>query len=121
MAIPIVASKRSRAGTIGAVLSSVDRKSTDTDDWLLPKDRLELVRESNHEIGMLAEGVMRILGAESNDDYPIFHGMLARIQQLSELQFFALRLHGECGEREIEAWGGKCDLEALRRIYAGML
>lgn len=90
-------------------------------EWLLPQDRLDLVSETNHEISKIAEGIVRLMEVERNDDFLIYHGMLARIQQLSNIQFYALRLHGEAGEAEVRAWGEHdTNVERLVRAYKGM-
>lgn len=94
--------------------------TTTTDDFILPKERLELVVDTNHEISMLAEGITRLLDIERNDDFLIYHGMLARIQQLSNIQFYALRLHGETGEKELNSYGKwDTDVGHLAMVYRG--
>ena len=89
------------------------------DDWVLPKERRGLVVESNHEISKIAEGMKRLLGESRDEDYLMYHAMLARIMQLSELQFFALRLHGNSGADAVRQHGMSDSLEYLHRVYAG--
>ena len=79
-------------------------------------ESIEFVRESNYEISRLAEGMVRLLGINRDDDFAMYHGILARIQQLSEMQFLALNLHGEPEE--------KMDSDRFRdikRLFKGML
>lgn len=90
--------------------------TSSADQWMLPEDRRNLVSETNHEISMLAEGMIRLLRQDRDDDFLIYHGMLARIQQLSELQFLALRLHGNSDED----WDAP-DMQGLERVFKGML
>ncbi len=49
--------------------------------------------------------------------------MLARIQQLSEMQFFAMSLHGHATDAEAEHhWGDIAKFERnIGRVYKGML
>lgn len=92
---------------------------THADEWVLPKERRELVIESNHEISKIAEGMKRLLGESRDEDYLMYHAMLARIMQLSELQFFALRLHGNHGMNAARQHGMSDNLDYLQRVYAG--
>lgn len=73
--------------------------------------RLELARVANLEISKLAEAAANVC---SDDDQPIFHGIMARISLLSDIIFYAMRLHGE----EVE--GGQ-DMKSLERAYKGFL
>lgn len=83
--------------------------------------RMALLAESNHEISKLAEGMVRLLSINRDDDFLMYHGMLARIQQLSEMQFHALRLHGDPEDEAVKNWGGNAKIENMERIYRGML
>ncbi|MBL8339528.1 MAG: hypothetical protein JNM97_22370 [Rhodoferax sp.] len=75
--------------------------------------RLELSRVANFEISKLAEAAANVC---EDDDRPIFHGIMARIQTLSEIQFYALRLHGQT-----DADVGAPSMQSLERAYKGML
>ena len=88
---------------------------------LIDAQRMELLAESNHEISKLAEGMVRLLSINRDDDFLIYHGMLARIQQLSELQFYALRLHGDSEDEAVKLWGDNAKTVSMERIYKGML
>jgi len=90
-------------------------------DWLLPADLQSLLSETNHEICVLADGIVRLLKIERDDDFLMYHGMLARIQQLSTIQFHALRLHGDKGKEAAHNWGASSDdLRHLGLIYRGI-
>lgn len=73
--------------------------------------RLELARNANHEISMLAEAAANIC---KDDDFPIYHGMMARIQTLTEIVYYSQRLHGESD-------GGEPDIQKLQRVFKGMI
>ena len=73
--------------------------------------RMELSRQANLEIFKLAEAADNVC---KDDDHPIFHGIMARIKTLSEVIYYAQRLHGR-------AEGDEPDMQALQRVYKGML
>lgn len=73
--------------------------------------RLELSRQANHEISMLAKAAANIC---QDDDRPIYHGMMARIQVLSEIIYYSQRLHDETE-------GDEPDVHALQRVFKGMI
>ncbi|WP_342616570.1 hypothetical protein [Rhodoferax sp. GW822-FHT02A01] len=73
--------------------------------------RLELSRKANFEIFKLAEAAANVC---QDDDRPIFHGIMARIKTLSEVIYYAQRLHGKDE-------GDEPDLDALKRAFSGML
>lgn len=73
--------------------------------------RFELSRKANLEISKLAEAASNIC---HDDDAPIFHGMMARIQTLSDIIFYAQRLHGE-------SEGDEPDTHKLQRAFSGMI
>ena len=56
--------------------------------------RIELARQANFEISKLAEAASNLSNV-GDDDYQILHGILARIQTLSDIVFYAARLHGD--------------------------
>ena len=73
--------------------------------------RLELSRQANLEIFKLAEAAANVC---KDDDHPIYHGIMARIQTLSEVIYYAQRLHGKDE-------GDEPDVHALQRVFKGML
>lgn len=73
--------------------------------------RLELSRMANLEISKLAEAAFDIC---KDDDQLIFHGILARIRTLSEVIYYAQKLHGEDE-------GGEPSTRDLERVYMGLL
>ena len=73
--------------------------------------RLELSRQANLEIFKMAEAAAQVC---QDDDRPIFHGMMARIKTLSEIVYYAQRLHGQ-------SEGDEPDMQALGRVFKGML
>lgn len=75
--------------------------------------RRKLAFSANFEILKLAEAASRIC---DNDDHAIFHGMMARIQQLAEIVYFAQRLHGD-DPAEV----GEPELKNLQRCFDGAL
>ena len=74
-------------------------------------ERMELSRQANLEIFKMAEAAAEVC---QDDDRPIFHGMMARIKILSEIVYYAQRLHGE-------SEGGEPDMQALQRVFKGMM
>ncbi len=91
------------------------------DGIVIERERIELLSESNHEISKLAEAMVRLLEIRRDDDFLMYHGILARIQQLSEMQFFALRLHGTSPEKDELVHGGWANFKTMERMYKGML
>ncbi|WP_225782634.1 hypothetical protein [Xenophilus sp. Marseille-Q4582] len=79
--------------------------------------RFDLAREVNHEIAKLAEGVIKLLEIERDDDFPMYHGMLQRIVLLSSINFFAMQLHGDGDGRK--SWGDDADVGNMERAYRG--
>lgn len=73
--------------------------------------RLELSRQANLEIYKLAEAASNIC---QDDNRPIFHGIMARITTLSEVIYYAQRLHGD-------SEGDEPDIQALQRVFKGLL
>jgi hypothetical protein len=73
--------------------------------------RLELSRRANLEIFKLAEAAENVC---NDEDHPIYHGIMARIKTLSEVIYYAQRLHGDSD-------GDEPDLQALQRVFRGML
>ncbi|WP_026436890.1 hypothetical protein [Acidovorax sp. JHL-9] len=73
--------------------------------------RMELSRLANLEISKLAEAAADIC---KDDDRPIFHGIMARIKTLSEIIFYAQKLHGRDE-------GDEPSTRDLERIYSGLL
>lgn len=73
--------------------------------------RMELSRQSTLEISKLAEAAANIC---QDDDHPIFHGIMARIQTLSDIIYYAQRLHGKDEEHHP-------DTQSLQRCFKGML
>lgn len=74
-------------------------------------ERMELSRQANLEIFKMAEAAAEVC---QDDDRPIFHGMMARIKTLSEIVYYAQRLHGE-------SEGDEPDMQALQRVFKGMM
>lgn len=73
--------------------------------------RLMLAQRANLEINKLAATASTLC---DGDDYPVFHGIMSRIQTLSEIIFYAQRLHGESDE-------GRPDMQKLENIFEGRL
>lgn len=59
------------------------------------EERLKLARGANYQIERLAQTLILLADQLESDAQPVFHGMAARIAQLSELVYFAGQLHGE--------------------------
>lgn len=74
------------------------------------KDRRALAFSAIHEIGKLAEFAKKVC---EDDDHPIFHGLMSRIEALSEIVFHAQELGG--------ANHGGPDLPTLERLFEGRL
>lgn len=74
-------------------------------------ERLELARQANLEISKLADAAADIC---KDDDHPIFHGIMARIKTLSDIIFYAQKMHGEDE-------GDEPTLKDLQRAYTGYL
>jgi hypothetical protein len=92
-----------------------------TETVTIERERINLLSESNHEISKLAEAMVRLLEIRRDDDFLMYHGILARIQQLSEMQFFALRLHGDGPDNEVEEHGPLANFRNMERLFNGML
>jgi len=75
--------------------------------------RRQLAFDANYEISKLAEVASKIC---QDDDHPMYHGIMARIQTLSEIVHHTLRLDGET-----DAESGRPALKTLERVYKGML
>lgn len=58
-------------------------------------ERLKLARGANYQIERLAQTLILLPDQLDADAQPVFHGMAARIAQLSGLVYFAGQLHGE--------------------------
>ena len=83
--------------------------------------RLELAKEANHEIEKLAEAAIRLMEQSVGEDFLIYHGMLRRIQLLSNINFFAMELHGDDQETAARDWGDMAQIDTLERAYRGWL
>lgn len=59
------------------------------------EERLKLARGANYQIERLAQTLILLADQLDADAQPVFHGMAARIAQLSGLVYFAGQLHGE--------------------------
>lgn len=57
--------------------------------------RRKLALGANYQVERLAQTMMLLADQLDSDAQPVFHGMAARIAQLSELVYFAGQLHGE--------------------------
>ena len=75
--------------------------------------RRQLAFDANIEIAQLAEVASKIC---QDEDHPKYHGIMARIQTLSEIIHYVLRLDGETDEES-----GRPELKTLERAYKGML
>ncbi|TAN10026.1 MAG: hypothetical protein EPN34_12335 [Burkholderiaceae bacterium] len=76
--------------------------------------RRGLAFSANFEIQRLAEAVTKI--TSGNEDDIAVDGIMRRIQQLTEIVFFAQRLHGKTDKQ-----CGAPNLEQLQRWYDGAL
>lgn len=56
---------------------------------------LKLASDSSFEIQQLAQAMKKLSDDLEGDFRPVFHGVMARISQLSEIIYFTARLHGE--------------------------
>lgn len=81
--------------------------------------RRRLAFDANFELECLAEGARELLKAECNEGTIKYSGMLARIITLSEIIFFAMRLHGEPDPDN--AWGDRDKLDYLQRVFEGKM
>ncbi len=73
--------------------------------------RMELSLQATLEISMLAKAASNIC---QDDDHPVYHGMMARIQTLTEIIYYSQKLHGE-------SEGDEPDMPALQRVFEGMI
>jgi hypothetical protein len=87
-----------------------DNVVQDADDF---EARRQLAFDANFEISKLAEVASKIC---RDDDHPAYHGIMARIQTLSEIVHHVLRLGGGTDEDV-----GRPELRSLERVYKGML
>ena len=92
-------------------LSDAEPEATEQADQDEKKQMLELAFQANFEIFKLAEAVGKMCEGE---DHPLYHGMMARIQTLSDIVFHAAGLGGSTDHLAP-------DLNALERAYKGML
>lgn len=83
--------------------------------------RLALAQESNHEVEKLAEGMIRLLEQNRDDDFLMYHGLLTRIQTCANITFFAMRLHGDTPQEEDQNWGDFSKVDTLERAYKGLM
>lgn len=67
-----------------------DRNTVKTDEEV----RQSIAFDANYQIAKLAEALKDHYMNSSTEDWPIYHGILGRIQQLSEVVFSAMRLGG---------------------------
>jgi len=80
------------------------------------EERLKLARGANYQIERLAQTLILLADQLESDAQPVFHGMAARIAQLSELVYFAGQLHGED-----PATVGTPPLSDLQSVFEGGL
>jgi hypothetical protein len=64
--------------------------ATDDDE----AERIRIAFEANYSMAELAKALKTHYMRESQDDWPVYDGILGRIQQLSEVVFYAMRLGG---------------------------
>lgn len=76
----------------------------------------KLACSANYEVQRLAQTMVRLADQLDLDAQPVFHGLAARIAQLSEIVYSAGRLHGED-----PAEAGTPPLKDLQHIFAGGL
>lgn len=81
--------------------------------------RRALAFDANFELECLARTAKKLLDEERREDTVRYTGILSRIETLTQIIFFAMRLHGS--EDPDHDWGDKDDLETLRRVFEGML
>lgn len=79
-------------------------------------ERLKLARGANYQIERLAQTLILLADQLESDAQPVFHGMAARIAQLSGLVYFAGQLHGED-----PATVGTPPLRDLQSVFEGGL
>ena len=80
------------------------------------EERLKLARGANYQIERLAQTLILLADQLDADAQPVFHGMAARIAQLSGLVYFAGQLHGED-----PATVGTPPLRDLQSVFEGGL
>ncbi|MGQ8876608.1 hypothetical protein ACUTR7_03800 [Delftia sp. NA_296.1] len=80
------------------------------------EERLKLARGANYQIERLAQTLILLADQLESDAQPVFHGMAARIAQLSGLVYFAGQLHGED-----PATVGTPPLSDLQSVFEGGL
>ncbi|MBT2322560.1 hypothetical protein J7E62_09400 [Variovorax paradoxus] len=73
-----------------------------------------LAFEANFEISKLAEMVKKLTDGE--EDRSVFHGIMSRIELMSEIVYFAMRLYSCSDEEE-----GPPTMEKLERAFKGMM
>jgi hypothetical protein len=77
---------------------------------------LKLASDSSFEIQRLAQAMKKLSDDLDGDMRPVFHGVMARISQLSEIIYFTARLHGED-----PATVGTPPLSDLQSVFEGGL
>ena len=58
------------------------------------EERTKIAFDANYGIAELAKALKAHYMREAHDDWPVYDGILGRIQQLSEVVFYAMRLGG---------------------------
>lgn len=81
--------------------------------------RRRLASDANYELESLASAAKKLLDAESNEETAKYTGILSRITTLSNIVFFAMRLHGDPDPGK--AWGDMDKLATLQRAFDGGL
>lgn len=57
-------------------------------------DRMRIAATANYQIEKLAEALKALLMRDATEEWPIFHGILGRIQQLTEVVYYAAGFGG---------------------------
>jgi hypothetical protein len=76
-------------------------------------ERRSLAFDANQQISLLAGGLKQLLEQERNDKFLMYHGILSRIEQMTEVVFYATNIYVGKPEEAL-------DLVSLKRIFEGM-
>ena len=81
------------------------------------KARRSLAFDANYQISKMALGMSRLMCINRDDETTMYLGMLARIQQLSEIVFLAARLNGD----DDDVWGDCAEMKSLLAVFEGRM
>jgi len=75
----------------GAIAAPAQARAAEPDDEAA---RVKIAFDANYSMAELAKALKQHHAREAGDDWPVYDGILSRIQQLSEVVYYAMRLGG---------------------------